>query len=41
MRADRVVVAPPALDDDLGFVERIENLAVQKFVTELRVEAFT
>src|SRR5918994_4974333 len=29
----------PALDDDLGFLERVEDLAVEQLVPELRVEA--
>ncbi len=40
MRADRVVVATPALDDDLGFPQGVEDLAVEQFVTQARVEAF-
>lgn len=35
----RVVVFPPALDDDLGFSEGVEDLSVQQFVTEPSVEA--
>jgi hypothetical protein len=31
MGAGRVVVVPPAFDDDLGFLERIEDLAVEQF----------
>ena len=30
---------PPALDDDLCLVQRVEDLAVQKFIPQLRVEA--
>src|SRR5215213_3957074 len=34
VRADRVVVPTPTLDDDLGFLERIEDLAVEQLVPE-------
>jgi hypothetical protein len=30
-----VVVAPPCLDDDLGFGEAVENLAIEQFVAKL------
>jgi len=40
MWPDRVVVAPPALDDDLGFSQRVEDLAVEQLVAQARVEAF-
>ena len=30
---------PPTFDDDLGLLESVEDLAVEKFVPELRVEA--
>ena len=33
-------MTPPALDDHLGFVERVEDFAVQKLISKLRVEAF-
>ena len=39
MRALGVVVLPPAFDDDLGFGHAVEQLAVQKLVAELGVEA--
>ncbi len=39
MRADRVVVAPPLLDEDLGNAQGLEYLAVQQFVPEPGVEA--
>ena len=39
MWADRVVVAAPLLDDDLGFAEGEEDLPVQEFVSEARIEA--
>src|SRR3954463_2938575 len=34
-----VVVPPPALDDDLGLGQRVEDLTVEQLVTELAVEA--
>ena len=39
MRAPGVVVLAPALDDGLRFGEAVEDFAVQKLVTQLRVEA--
>lgn len=39
MRAYCVVVPSPALDDDLGFPKRVEDLAVKQFVSQARVEA--
>ncbi len=39
MRAPDVVVLAPTLDDGLRFGEAVEDLAVQKLVAELRVEA--
>jgi len=36
-----VVVAPPALDDDLGLGEAVEDLPVEQLVPEFRVEALT
>ena len=39
MRPDGVVVLPPAFDQHLGFVQRGEDLAVEKLVTQLAVEA--
>ena len=35
MRPDRIVVPAPTLDDDLGFLERREDLAVEQLVAEL------
>jgi len=32
-------MAAPALDDDLRLAERIEDFSVEKFVSELGVEA--
>ena len=39
MRSDGVVVTPPALDHDAGFVQRVEDFAVEQFVAQTRVEA--
>ena len=39
MRPDGVVVLTPAFDQHLGFVQRGEDLAVEKLVTQLAVEA--
>src|SRR5215831_10742039 len=39
VRPDRVVVAPPALDDDLGLAESVEDFAVEQFVAQASVEA--
>ena len=38
MRADRVVVAPPLLDEDLGLAQGVEYLAVQQLVPEPGVD---
>jgi hypothetical protein len=40
MRPDRVVMTAPALDDDLDFTERIEDLAVEELTPKAGVEAF-
>lgn len=39
MRPDGVVMAPPALDDDPGFLEGVEDFAIEKFVTQAGVKA--
>ena len=39
MGPDRVVMATPALDDDLGFTERIEDFAVEQLIPKAGVEA--
>src|SRR5262245_54891829 len=39
MRPDRVVMAPPAFDDDLSFVEGVEDLAIEQLIAKARVEA--
>src|SRR5580658_5155170 len=40
MRADRIVVASPALDDDLGFTQRVEDLAVEQLIAQASIKAF-
>ena len=39
MRAHGIVMPPPALDDDLGLPQRVEDLAVEQFVPQSGVEA--
>ena len=39
MRPDRVVVASPALDDDLGLAQSVEDLAIEQFIAKAGVEA--
>ena len=39
MRANPIVMTPPALDDDLRLTQRGEDLAVEEFVTQARIEA--
>ena len=39
MRPDRIVMAPPAFDDDLSFVEGVEDLAIEQLIAQARVEA--
>ena len=39
MRPDGIIVTTPALDDDPGFLECVEDLAVEQFVPKLGVEA--
>jgi len=38
---DGVVVATPFLDQDLGFAQGVEELAVEEFIAEPGIEAFT
>jgi len=40
MRANRIVVAAPAFDDDLGFVQGVEDLAVEQLVAQARIKTF-
>ncbi len=35
VRTDRVVVNPPAFDDDLGFFQRVEQLPAEKLIAHL------
>jgi hypothetical protein len=39
MRANPVVMAPPALDNDLSLAQRVEDLAVEELVTQARMAA--
>src|SRR3954467_5855034 len=39
MRANRLVVTAPALDDDLRLAKRVEDLAIEQFVAQARIEA--
>ena len=39
MRPHCVVVIPPPIDQDLGFTQRIEDLAIKQLVSEFTVEA--
>ena len=39
MRSDGIVVPSPVLDQHLSFTQRCEDLAVEKFVPEFRVQA--
>jgi len=39
MRANPIVVAPPAFDDNLSLFQRVEDLAVEELVTQARIEA--
>ena len=41
VRSLGIIVAPPFFDDDLGFAQRVEDLAVQQLVAEPAVEALT
>ena len=40
MRSNGVVVVAPLADDDLGFFQAVEDLAVQQLIAQLAVEAF-
>ena len=39
MWPDRVVVSPPAFDDDLGLAQGVEDLAIEQLITQARIEA--
>jgi hypothetical protein len=34
MRSDRVVVTPPAFDDDLGLPQCVEDFAIEQFIAQ-------
>src|SRR5215207_1103882 len=38
VRPDRVVVLAPSFDDDPGLLQRVEDLAIEQLVAELRIE---
>ena len=40
MRTFGIVKAPPLFDQDLGFDERMEDLAIEKLVSHSSVERF-
>ncbi len=40
MRAYLIVVSAPALNDDLGFFERVEDLTVEQLISQASIEAF-
>jgi hypothetical protein len=40
MRALRVVLTAPAFDEDLGFVQRIEEFPVQQFISQFAIKRF-
>ena len=40
MRPPGIVLNPPLFNDDLGFAQRIEDLAVQAFIAQLAIETF-
>jgi hypothetical protein len=39
MRSDRVVVAPPTFNDDLGLPQRVEDFTIEQFIAQPRIEA--
>ena len=39
MRPDRIVMAPPAFDDDLSFSEGVEDLAIEQLIAKAGVKA--
>jgi hypothetical protein len=39
MRAECIIEASPAFDDDPGFSERVEDLAIEKLITNAGIEA--
>lgn len=41
MRSDRVVVLSPLLDDNLHFLQAVQDFAVQQFIAEFSVKRAT
>jgi hypothetical protein len=41
VRSNCVEVVPPAFDQDLGFAQRVEDLAVEQLISEAGIEALT
>ena len=39
VRSPDLVMVAPAFDDDLGFSQRVEGLAVKQFIAEAGIEA--
>jgi hypothetical protein len=39
MRPNCIEVAPPTFDDDLGLAQRVEDLTIEQFIAQARVEA--
>jgi hypothetical protein len=39
VRPDRVEVAPPALDNDLGLPQSVEDFTIEQFIAQACVEA--
>ena len=40
MRADGIVVAPPVFDKNLGLLQGVEDLSIQQFIAQPRVEPY-
>ena len=40
MRPNGVVMDAPSLDENLGLGERVEDLAIEEFISEFPIEAF-
>jgi hypothetical protein len=40
VRPYRIVFPPPALYQDLGLLQGVENLPVEQLITQLSIEAF-
>ena len=39
MRPDRVEVVPPALDNDLGLAQGVEDFAIEQFIAQAGIKA--